>query len=190
MLKQFHLWFSSDRNLNFQTHRLHFHKVCLWFTCFVHRWGLFSRMGRIGLLASRFPRNSHQSVVSQLCVRLQPQRYLQNLFDQILPVSLQQRLVKSFCFFVFLGFVYRQCDLNGSWVSVENRTWVNYSDCLRFLAPGIEKGKVSTIKQAGSVWGVLLTSFEIIQELLFDNNAPMRCSWVGAFKRKAVKLLI
>uniref|UniRef100_A0A8C1INH9 Parathyroid hormone 2 receptor b n=1 Tax=Cyprinus carpio TaxID=7962 RepID=A0A8C1INH9_CYPCA len=39
------------------------------------------------------------------------------------------------------GFVYRQCDLNGSWVSVENRTWVNYSDCLRFLAPGIEKGK-------------------------------------------------
>ncbi|XP_016138099.1 parathyroid hormone 2 receptor-like [Sinocyclocheilus grahami] len=39
------------------------------------------------------------------------------------------------------GFVYRQCGLNGSWVSVENRTWVNYSDCLRFLAPGIEKGK-------------------------------------------------
>uniref|UniRef100_A0A8C1GWI1 Parathyroid hormone 2 receptor b n=1 Tax=Cyprinus carpio TaxID=7962 RepID=A0A8C1GWI1_CYPCA len=39
------------------------------------------------------------------------------------------------------GFAYRHCDLNGSWVSVENRTWVNYSDCLRFLAPGIEKGK-------------------------------------------------
>ncbi|XP_056303904.1 parathyroid hormone 2 receptor [Danio aesculapii] len=39
------------------------------------------------------------------------------------------------------GFAYRQCSSNGSWVSVENRTWVNYSDCLRFLAPGIEKGK-------------------------------------------------
>ncbi|TRY91980.1 hypothetical protein DNTS_013791 [Danionella cerebrum] len=39
------------------------------------------------------------------------------------------------------GFAYRQCNFNGSWVSKENRTWVNYSDCLRFLAPGIEKGK-------------------------------------------------
>lgn len=42
-----------------------------------------------------------------------------------------------------LGFAYRQCDLNGSWVLLNNRTWVNYSDCLRFLAPGIGKGKVS-----------------------------------------------
>lgn len=46
-------------------------------------------------------------------------------------------------YFFFLGFVYRKCDFNGSWLSVENRTWVNYSDCLHFLTPGIGKGKVS-----------------------------------------------
>nr|XP_055074463.1 parathyroid hormone 2 receptor [Misgurnus anguillicaudatus] len=39
------------------------------------------------------------------------------------------------------GFAYRKCDFNGSWLSVENRTWVNYSDCLHFLTPGIGKGK-------------------------------------------------
>lgn len=64
--------------------------------------------------------------------------------------------------------------MNGSWVSVENRTWVNYSDCLRFLAPGIEKDKVSPIKQAGRGCGVLLTSFKIIQESLFDFNANFK----------------
>uniref|UniRef100_A0AAY5ERE9 Parathyroid hormone 2 receptor a n=1 Tax=Electrophorus electricus TaxID=8005 RepID=A0AAY5ERE9_ELEEL len=34
------------------------------------------------------------------------------------------------------GYAYRQCDLNGSWVLIENRTWVNYSECLWFLTPG------------------------------------------------------
>ncbi|XP_076877145.1 parathyroid hormone 2 receptor [Brachyhypopomus gauderio] len=34
------------------------------------------------------------------------------------------------------GYAYRKCDVNGSWVLVENRTWVNYSECLRFLTPG------------------------------------------------------
>ncbi|KAJ8388365.1 hypothetical protein AAFF_G00133910 [Aldrovandia affinis] len=33
------------------------------------------------------------------------------------------------------GYAYRKCDINGSWANVEssNRTWTNYSDCLRFL---------------------------------------------------------
>uniref|UniRef100_A0A8C7IEF6 Parathyroid hormone 2 receptor n=1 Tax=Oncorhynchus kisutch TaxID=8019 RepID=A0A8C7IEF6_ONCKI len=41
------------------------------------------------------------------------------------------------------GHAYRKCDVNGSWVSVEglNRTWSNYSDCLRFLLPGQEEEK-------------------------------------------------
>ncbi|XP_046886904.1 parathyroid hormone 2 receptor-like [Hypomesus transpacificus] len=41
------------------------------------------------------------------------------------------------------GHAYRKCDFNGSWVSVEglNRTWSNYSDCLRFLQPGHEEEK-------------------------------------------------
>ncbi|XP_062845394.1 parathyroid hormone 2 receptor [Trichomycterus rosablanca] len=39
------------------------------------------------------------------------------------------------------GYAYRKCDANGSWFSVENRTWVNYSECLRFLTPGKERGK-------------------------------------------------
>uniref|UniRef100_A0A6Q2YC78 Parathyroid hormone 2 receptor n=1 Tax=Esox lucius TaxID=8010 RepID=A0A6Q2YC78_ESOLU len=41
------------------------------------------------------------------------------------------------------GHAYRKCDMNGSWVSVEgfNRTWANYSDCLRFLLPGQEEEK-------------------------------------------------
>lgn len=57
---------------------------------------------------------------------------------------ISSKLIKVWISLLFLaGFAYRQCDLNGSWVSVENRTWVNYSDCLRFLAPGIGKGKVS-----------------------------------------------
>ncbi|XP_030628045.1 parathyroid hormone 2 receptor [Chanos chanos] len=41
------------------------------------------------------------------------------------------------------GYAYRKCDVNGSWASVENlnRVWANYSDCLRFLQPGQERGK-------------------------------------------------
>uniref|UniRef100_A0AAX7TGI4 Parathyroid hormone 2 receptor a n=1 Tax=Astatotilapia calliptera TaxID=8154 RepID=A0AAX7TGI4_ASTCA len=35
------------------------------------------------------------------------------------------------------GHAYRKCDINGSWVFVEqwNKTWTNYSECLRFLQP-------------------------------------------------------
>uniref|UniRef100_A0A3Q3BI02 Parathyroid hormone 2 receptor n=1 Tax=Kryptolebias marmoratus TaxID=37003 RepID=A0A3Q3BI02_KRYMA len=35
------------------------------------------------------------------------------------------------------GHAYRKCDVNGSWVFVENwnKTWTNYSECLRFLQP-------------------------------------------------------
>ncbi|MED6258891.1 Parathyroid hormone 2 receptor, partial [Ataeniobius toweri] len=38
---------------------------------------------------------------------------------------------------VFTGHAYRKCDTNGSWVFVEqwNKTWTNYSECLRFLQP-------------------------------------------------------
>ncbi|KAM6945331.1 parathyroid hormone 2 receptor-like [Aplochiton taeniatus] len=41
------------------------------------------------------------------------------------------------------GHAYRKCDTNGSWVLVEglNRTWTNYSECLRFLQPGHEEQK-------------------------------------------------
>ncbi|KAG5852850.1 hypothetical protein ANANG_G00066910, partial [Anguilla anguilla] len=40
------------------------------------------------------------------------------------------------------GHAYRKCDINGSWVFVEslNRTWTNYSDCLRFLQPNNHEG--------------------------------------------------
>uniref|UniRef100_A0AAY4CKS1 Parathyroid hormone 2 receptor n=1 Tax=Denticeps clupeoides TaxID=299321 RepID=A0AAY4CKS1_9TELE len=45
--------------------------------------------------------------------------------------------------FNHMGHAYRKCDNNGSWLSVENlnRTWSNYSECLRFLQPGHELGK-------------------------------------------------
>uniref|UniRef100_A0A3Q4HFC9 Parathyroid hormone 2 receptor a n=2 Tax=Neolamprologus brichardi TaxID=32507 RepID=A0A3Q4HFC9_NEOBR len=35
------------------------------------------------------------------------------------------------------GHAYRKCDINGSWVFMEhwNKTWTNYSECLRFLQP-------------------------------------------------------
>uniref|UniRef100_A0A3Q2NX91 Parathyroid hormone 2 receptor a n=1 Tax=Fundulus heteroclitus TaxID=8078 RepID=A0A3Q2NX91_FUNHE len=35
------------------------------------------------------------------------------------------------------GHAYRKCEVNGSWVFVEqwNKTWTNYSECLRFLQP-------------------------------------------------------
>ncbi|KAM9493406.1 parathyroid hormone 2 receptor [Clarias gariepinus] len=39
------------------------------------------------------------------------------------------------------GYAYRKCDVNGTWFSLENRTWVNYSECLWFLTPGKERGK-------------------------------------------------
>ncbi|MBN3306536.1 PTH2R protein, partial [Amia calva] len=42
------------------------------------------------------------------------------------------------------GHAYRKCDLNGSWHFVEslNRTWSNYSECLTFLHPDSEGGKL------------------------------------------------
>ncbi|TSK67220.1 Parathyroid hormone 2 receptor [Bagarius yarrelli] len=39
------------------------------------------------------------------------------------------------------GYAYRKCDMNGTWLSLENRTWVNYSECMWFLTPGKETGK-------------------------------------------------
>eukprot|EP00064_Thunnus_orientalis_P024827 superscaffoldBa00011282_g25137 len=41
------------------------------------------------------------------------------------------------------GYAYRKCDGNGSWVFVElwNKTWTNYSECLRFLQPTDEEGR-------------------------------------------------
>lgn len=46
---------------------------------------------------------------------------------------------------IFAGHAYRKCDVNGSWVFVDrwNKTWTNYSECLRFLQPSDEEGKVS-----------------------------------------------
>lgn len=41
-----------------------------------------------------------------------------------------------------IGHAYRKCDVNGTWFSLENRTWVNYSECLRFMTTGKERGKV------------------------------------------------
>uniref|UniRef100_A0A673B2I5 Parathyroid hormone 2 receptor a n=1 Tax=Sphaeramia orbicularis TaxID=375764 RepID=A0A673B2I5_9TELE len=39
------------------------------------------------------------------------------------------------------GHAYRKCDVNGSWVFVDhwNKTWSNYSECLRFLHPTDEE---------------------------------------------------
>ncbi|XP_049904790.1 parathyroid hormone 2 receptor a [Epinephelus moara] len=41
------------------------------------------------------------------------------------------------------GHAYRKCDVNGSWVYVDrwNKTWHNYSECLRFLQPTDEEGR-------------------------------------------------
>ncbi|MGH0144265.1 UNVERIFIED_CONTAM: hypothetical protein FKN15_002521 [Acipenser sinensis] len=40
------------------------------------------------------------------------------------------------------GYAYRKCDANGSWEFVENNlTWPNYSDCAKFLHPGLEGEK-------------------------------------------------
>ncbi|RXM34146.1 1-phosphatidylinositol 3-phosphate 5-kinase [Acipenser ruthenus] len=40
------------------------------------------------------------------------------------------------------GYAYRKCDVNGSWEFVENNlTWPNYSDCAKFLHPGLEGEK-------------------------------------------------
>uniref|UniRef100_A0A3Q4H8A4 Parathyroid hormone 2 receptor a n=1 Tax=Neolamprologus brichardi TaxID=32507 RepID=A0A3Q4H8A4_NEOBR len=44
------------------------------------------------------------------------------------------------------GHAYRKCDINGSWVFMEhwNKTWTNYSECLRFLQPfSDEDGRVN-----------------------------------------------
>lgn len=50
---------------------------------------------------------------------------------------------------VFPGHAYRKCDVNGSWVFVDrwNKTWTNYSECLRFLQPNDEDGRVSLTVQ-------------------------------------------
>uniref|UniRef100_A0A667ZK87 Parathyroid hormone 2 receptor a n=1 Tax=Myripristis murdjan TaxID=586833 RepID=A0A667ZK87_9TELE len=41
------------------------------------------------------------------------------------------------------GHAYRKCDVNGSWVFLDswNKTWANYSECLRFLQPTNEEGR-------------------------------------------------
>ncbi|XP_041119030.1 parathyroid hormone 2 receptor-like isoform X1 [Polyodon spathula] len=40
------------------------------------------------------------------------------------------------------GYAYRKCDANGSWEFMEsNLTWPNYSDCAKFLHPGLEGEK-------------------------------------------------
>lgn len=51
--------------------------------------------------------------------------------------------------YVFTGHAYRKCDVNGSWVFVEqwNKTWTNYSECLRFLQPSDEEGRVSKTQE-------------------------------------------
>uniref|UniRef100_A0A8C1GZK0 Parathyroid hormone 2 receptor b n=1 Tax=Cyprinus carpio TaxID=7962 RepID=A0A8C1GZK0_CYPCA len=60
------------------------------------------------------------------------------------------------------GFAYRHCDLNGSWVSVENRTWVNYSDCLRFLRDFFERLHIMyTVGYAVSFSSLLVAIFII-----------------------------
>lgn len=55
-----------------------------------------------------------------------------------------------FFFFFFTGHAYRKCDVNGSWVFVDawNKTWSNYSECLRFLQPSDGEGRVREILHA------------------------------------------
>lgn len=55
---------------------------------------------------------------------------------------------------LFTGHAYRRCDINGSWVFVEqwNKTWTNYSECLSFLQPfKDEEARVSITV----VWSVI-----------------------------------
>lgn len=65
-----------------------------------------------------------------------------------LPAWLQ--VCKCIFFFFFTGHAYRKCDVNGSWVFVDawNKTWSNYSECLRFLQPSDGEGRVSEILHA------------------------------------------
>ena len=50
----------------------------------------------------------------------------------------------SVFFFTFIGVAFRHCNPNGTWDFMHslNKTWSNYSDCLRFLQPDINIGKV------------------------------------------------
>lgn len=49
--------------------------------------------------------------------------------------------------YVFIGVAFRHCNHNGTWdfMYSSNKTWVNYSDCLRFLQPDISTGKVMVV---------------------------------------------
>lgn len=55
------------------------------------------------------------------------------------------QLLIGYMFFLS-GHAYRKCDVNGSWTFVDalNKTWSNYSECLRFLQPSSDgQGRVS-----------------------------------------------
>uniref|UniRef100_A0A8C6P8A4 Parathyroid hormone 2 receptor a n=1 Tax=Nothobranchius furzeri TaxID=105023 RepID=A0A8C6P8A4_NOTFU len=49
------------------------------------------------------------------------------------------------------GHAYRKCDANGSWVFVENwnKTWTNYSECLRFLQPFTDEERLYVMYTTG-----------------------------------------
>lgn len=73
------------------------------------------------------------------------------LFLQLLTGDLPGcKCANAFFFFFLIGHAYRKCDVNGSWVFVDawNKTWSNYSECLRFLQPSDGEGRVSEILHA------------------------------------------
>uniref|UniRef100_A0A673B1F2 Parathyroid hormone 2 receptor a n=1 Tax=Sphaeramia orbicularis TaxID=375764 RepID=A0A673B1F2_9TELE len=65
------------------------------------------------------------------------------------------------------GHAYRKCDVNGSWVFVDhwNKTWSNYSECLRFLHPTDEERRrlyiMYTVGYAVSFSSLLVAIFII-----------------------------
>lgn len=91
------------------------------------------------------------------------------------------------CFkYVFTGFAYRKCDANGSWVFVEqlNRTWANYSECLRFLQPSDEEERVS---EAGKHFKQLLMWWTDPNRMCKDTWVNTQtCNPAGSFRRADV----
>ena len=83
--------------------------------------------------------------------------------------------------FVLLGHAYRKCDVNGSWVFVEslNRTWANYSECLRFLQPSSEEEKVSGVlpyNDLGLLVVLHMATFKKLFGTFNTNNLSLNCA--------------
>lgn len=68
----------------------------------------------------------------------------QNLLYALLQWTLRNLSTLPVFLRVFTGVALRHCNPNGTWDFMHslNKTWANYSDCLRFLQPDVSLGKV------------------------------------------------